>query len=144
MKPDTRELIAYICSSNYHQKQSNINLIQFKKSVFANNMSASIDALAMAGVDCAKAAIDFDSDDDYIPPYLLARNQALMDEKMYGKDARHQGLTIEKEREAQNQDDDLSFYCELKGDEETVKKNLRAWAKAVASWLVKRFTTDPW
>lgn len=38
-------------------------------------MSASVEALAFAGVDCNQVTIGFDSlEDDYIPPYLLAKN----------------------------------------------------------------------
>lgn len=40
-----------------------------------NEMSASVEALAFAGVDCNQVTIGFDSlEDDYIPPYLLAKN----------------------------------------------------------------------
>lgn len=38
-------------------------------------MSASVEALAFAGVDCNQVTVGFDSlEDDYIPPYLLVKN----------------------------------------------------------------------
>ena len=104
-------------------------------------MSASIDALAMAGVDYAEVAIDFNSVDDYIPPHLLAKNQGLMDENGAGNqgvknenNARSQGVKDEKDGR-----NGVCFHCELKGDEETVKRNLVAWAKAVSSWARREF-----
>lgn len=83
-------------------------------------MSASVEALAMAGVDYKDVARDFNSIDDYIPPYLLVKN--------------YEGwLCLSKRSELDREGSDGgSFYCELKCDEETRKKNLVGWAKAVS------------
>lgn len=91
-------------------------------------MSASIDALAMAGVDYRDVAIDFNSIDDHIPPYLLAKNyeeslQLSAQSHKRSKSNRKCAKNYERSELDGKGSDGGSVYCELKGNDETMKEN---------------------
>ncbi|ONK74066.1 uncharacterized protein A4U43_C03F2430 [Asparagus officinalis] len=96
-----------------------------KSMAWTKQMSASIDALAMAGADYEKLSIDPDDDDDRIPRYLLAENfEASMSMNNEGRDGAH-------------------FHCRIiNGDEEATRKNLMAWAKQVGAWIAEEFPAE--
>lgn len=86
---------------------------------------ASIEALAMAGVDCDTVAIDIDALEKKVPPHLLA---------CYYEDSDDDGGV----------GDDggvREVALDLNGSEEEVKARLIVWAKTVARLVQEKFQT---
>ncbi|RWW16856.1 hypothetical protein GW17_00019235 [Ensete ventricosum] len=117
-------------------------------------MGASLEALAMAGADYVDSAIDFDTLDEEIPPYLLAidheEDEPMDDEKkkkmgtsleaiaMAGADYVDHAIDQGKECEDVKQIDvGKKKKKEMSGSEET-KALLLLWAKMVASSIRRK------
>ena len=91
-------------------------------------MSASIDALAMAGADYTKFFRNIDEVDKLDPPYLWAGSIEI-DERSNKREMR--GKCVLASLIAKTRSDD--------NDEEEMKKELVLWAKAVAASVKNKF-----
>jgi hypothetical protein len=86
-------------------------------------MSASLEALAMAGADHTKFYRNIDEVDKFDPPYLFASSSEV-DEESHEKDKCVLASLIAKGRSA---------------DEEEIKAELVLWAKTVVASVRKKF-----